>query len=103
MLKIKGLEKLDQLQKGLKDLGDTKSVPLGDLISPAFLQAHTQFSSVEQLFESGGFKVESKEDLEAIPDEAMDAHIRAHSKFPDWKTMLQTAGQEWAIKKIGLR
>jgi hypothetical protein len=103
MLKITGLEKLDQLQKAARELSNTKSAPLSEVLSPAFLAKNTKFTSLEQLFESGGFKVDSKEDLEAIPDEQMDAHVRANSDFPDWNSLLQAAGKEWAVKKMGLR
>lgn len=99
MLKINGL---DKLQRRLKELSDTTSVPLSELLNPSFLRANTQFTSIEQLFESGGFKAESREDLEAIPDEQMDAHIRANSRFPDWKSLLGEAGKQWAAKKLDL-
>jgi len=29
--------------------------------------------------------------------------VRANSNFPDWKSLLQAAGKEWALKKMGLR
>ena len=50
---------------------------------------------------AGGFKVESQEDFEAIPDTELDRHIAATTKFKNWKDMLNEATTQYAAKKLG--
>lgn len=105
MIKITGLDefsrKIESMQKKAEALGRTESAPLGELLSPEFLSANTKFASVEQLFESAGFKVETQEDLDAVPQETIDAHVRANSGYDGWSSLLQAGGKAWAIRKLG--
>jgi hypothetical protein len=103
---IKGLgdlsKKLDQLTKNAKDLGDTKLASLTDILTPAFISQHTRFAGVDELFEAGGFNVNSQSDFEAIPEEKLSAFIRSESSFGSWQEMLNAAGAVWAKRKLGL-
>lgn len=106
MMKITGL---DDLQKRLEKLADDAEslngphdVPLDELLDQSFLQKHTHFSSLSELIENSDFDVQSAEDFKAIPDDDWDQYIRSISKFPDWKSMLSSATQSWATKKLGL-
>jgi hypothetical protein len=105
MIKITGLDefskKIDSMKKKVEEVGNTKSVPLGELLSPEFLASNTTFTSVKQLFESAGFSVETQEELDAVPQETIDAHVRAHSNYEDWASLLQAGGKAWAIRKMG--
>lgn len=105
-MKIKELKefsrKLNAITENLGELQQTKSVPLGELLTADFFSTNTKFVSLDQLFESGDFRVESTEDLEAVPSEQLGAHIRANSSYADWSSMLGDAGSQWAVKKIGL-
>ena len=71
-IKIKGLDKLEkqlkQMQKGAKELSRTKQVSFSELFTTSFMKKYTSFSSMDELLNAGGFKVESQEDFEAIPD-----------------------------------
>ncbi|MBS79025.1 hypothetical protein [Variovorax sp.] len=100
MLKIKGLENLARLRRGVEQLESTTSIPFSELLSAEFLAENTRFTSLEQLFASGGFKVETREDLESIPDEQLDAHVRANSSFEDWRSMMSAALARWAKRKL---
>jgi len=52
-IEIKGLEemrrKLDRLKRNLKAVDGGRSVPIGELLMPAFLRAHSRFDSFEAL------------------------------------------------------
>lgn len=106
MLKIEGLDEfeksLDALAARADELSKTTSVPLAELLTPEFLAANTTVASLEQFFESGGLRVDSSEDLEAVPAAEMDTHVRSVSAFQSWGDMLQAAGNEWAARKLGL-
>ena len=104
-IKIKGLDKLEkqlkQMQKGAKELSRTKQVSFSELFTTSFMKKYTSFSSMDELLNAGGFKVESQEDFEAIPDTELDRHIASTTKFKNWKDMLNEATTQYAAKKLG--
>ena len=93
---------LSDLAKRAQELHGEHSVPVNELLTPDFVSAHTRFANVEALFAASPFKIETSEDLEAVPDAEMDAYIRSISSFPDWSSMLGAAGELWASKRLGL-
>jgi hypothetical protein len=104
MIKIRGIEnlrkKLEDLEKRANSLGGLQ-ILVSELLSPSFVSKHTRFSSAEELFEAGGFKVETEEDLAAIPDDLWDLYIQSVSEFKNWQAMLDEAIKEWAMKGLG--
>lgn len=106
MIKITGLnelqKKLNDLEQGVKELDGERFVPMSELLTDAFLSKHTRFSCAKEMFDNSGFKVESQEDLAAIPDDDGDEYVRSVSDFRDWESMLSVATQEWVGKKLGL-
>ena len=104
-LKITGLDEvkkqLKQLDKNAKELAKTDHLPLPELFPRSFMRKYTSFASIDELFDAGGFKVESQKDFEAIPDNALDKHIAANTKFQNWEKMKQEAVSQYATKKLG--
>jgi len=105
MFKIEGF---DELQNDLKALADKAqnldgqhNVPISELLTSSFLSMHTRFSSLNDLFEASGFKVESSEDFAAIPDDKWDDFIRSISSFENWQAMLGAAAKVWTAKQLG--
>jgi hypothetical protein len=107
MFKIQGLDKLqrqlDDLSRRAAALNGTHSVPVAQMLTPAFMQKHTGFRDIDTFFGAGGFSVESTADLEAIAEADLDAWVLKNSKFTTWKQMLDAAGSQWAAGKLGLR
>lgn len=103
--KITGLDKLEkqlkQMEKGAKELSKTKHVSFGELFPASFMRKYTSFSSMDELLNAGGFKVDSQEDFEAIPDVEFDKHIAANTRFKNWEDMLGEATSQYAAKKLG--
>lgn len=103
--KITGLDKLEkqlkQMEKGAKELSKTKHVSFGELFPASFMRKYTSFSSMDELLDAGGFKVESQEDFEAITDEEFDKHIAKNTRFKSWEDMLGEATSQYATKKLG--
>lgn len=106
MFKITGLDeamkKLNDLQRKAKAINQ-QSVPVSEILTPAFLLRHTPFGSADEMYQASGFKIETPEDFAAIPDEEWDAFIRSISSFTDWNAMLNEARKEWTTKKLGLK
>lgn len=105
-IKITGLDKLEkqlkQMEKGARELERTKQVSFSELFTPSFMKKYTLFSSFDELLQSGGFKADSQEEFEAIPDVLFDNHIAAVTRFKNWEEMLGEATEQYALKKLGL-
>ncbi len=105
-MKIKGLDKLqknlNELEKKVKDIDGKHNVPLSELLDDSFISSCSSFSNLDDLIKASGFKVESQEDFEAIPDDEWDSFIKSNTSFNNWHAMLQAATAEWAKKKLGL-
>lgn len=82
---------LDKLLKNMKELEGSRQVSLGELMGPTFISAHSRFASLEELLAASGFKVETKEDFTAIPDEEWDVFIRENTDFESWVDMQRAA------------
>lgn len=106
MLKITGLDeaikKLNDLKKKANSMNG-QSVPIEEILTSAFLTQHTPFGSATEMYEASGFKIETKEDFEAVPDDEWDAFVRSVSGFDNWQAMLGAASKEWATKQLGLK
>lgn len=101
-IEFTGLDKLEkQLKKMEKELSQTKSVSFEDLFTASFMKKYTSFSSMDELLDAGGFKIESQEDFEAIPEAEFDKHISANTKFDSWEEMLSEATSQYLVKKLG--
>ncbi len=105
-MKIKGLDqvtrKLKDLQRRAQNLDGTHSVPVSELLAPSFMQRYTNFATFDAMLAASGFKAETKDEFEAIPDDKWDAFIVSATRFSDWQSMLTKAGEEWAKKQLGL-
>lgn len=78
------------------------SVSITEVLTPSFISQHTRFSDANAMFEATGFKIESQEDFQAIPDDKLDEFIRSESSFSTWRDMLSAAMAAWTKKKLGL-
>lgn len=105
-LKMSGFDELERrltrLSENAQAMDGEHAVPLTELCPPFFMAAHTEFDTVEAMFESSGFMVETKEELEAIPDEEWDAFISRVTEFSDWKRMQEKAAADWIARGRGL-
>ncbi len=103
MIKLTGFDKLQKkLEKMQNDINELngKSVPLSEMMDEKFMLKYSDFDSWNKFLENSPFKVETKEDFEAIDDEEWDNYVVNNTKFSNWKNMLNTAGKEYTLKKI---
>ncbi len=105
-VEIKGLkevqQKLNDLSRRASELDGQHSVPIADLLTPAFISKCSSYKSADELFDASGFKVKTQEDFAAIPDDAWDDFIRKNTAYGNWQEMLQAAGSVWVKKELGL-
>jgi hypothetical protein len=91
---------LRRLQDNLRGLSQTGSVPLTEVLSPAFMRSHTRFASFEAMVEASPFAVQSAEDFAAIPNDERDAFVRSATTFQSWEAMQQAGGAAWAKERL---
>lgn len=94
---IKGL---DEARQKLQELENLKSVSLGELLSPEFLSASSEFKSLEELLEKSGFKVDTPEEFLAIPDDEWETFIVSRTRFGSWEEMQKAAFQEFLARTV---
>ena len=95
------IRKLRDLQRRAERLDGEHSVSLNDLFHDEFILRNTDFDSIEAMVQASGFKVETSEDFEAIPDEQWDIFVRERTRFTSWEEMKGAAVQEWAARQLG--
>jgi hypothetical protein len=93
---------LDQLAQRAQKLDGEHSVPMRELLTPAFLEGHTsgRFTSWEQWAGEAPFKIDSQEDFDRLPQEEWDAYVRSTTSFSDGKEMLKAAGVQYLQAKL---
>ena len=96
------IDDLADLRAAAEELDGEHEVPMGEMFPDDFMQEHTEFENVDQLFEESQWDVESQEDFRAIPDEPFDEYIAETTDFKDWDEMYSAAGGEWASRELGL-
>lgn len=103
---VKGIDEakrnLDKLVKKVESVSGKQSVGLSELMNPAFMEEFTSFKNIDELFDKGGFKVESKEDFEAIDENQLDEWVEKNTQFKTWKEMLNKAATNHIAKQIGI-
>lgn len=105
MSMIKGLDelqrKLDDLANKAVEVDGSHELSLSELFPDYFMLRFTQFSTMEEMFESSGFEITTQQDFENIPEDKWDIFIETHTQFVSWEEMKQAAANEWVRKKMG--
>ena len=63
---------------------------------------YTDFPTIQAMADASGFKIESKEDFEAIPDVEWDVFVRARTRFQTWQDMQSKAGEEYVVRRLNI-
>jgi hypothetical protein len=103
-IKITGLDefrrKLERLSRNAQNVNGP--VAFDDFFPPEFMRRYTDFSSIQVMADASGFKIESQEDFEAIPDADWDAFVRSRTRFPTWQDMQAKAGEEYVVRRLNI-
>ena len=88
---------LEDLERKLKDLDGTHSVPLEELMPDDFIRRHTDFATLGEMLDASGLTLESQEDFESGE---WDAFVAERTRFESWEEMQQKAAGEWVGRKL---
>ena len=75
-------------------------VPLSELLPDKFFLENTPYKSFKDFLSAGGFHPETREDIEAIPQTDIDAHVAATTKFKNWHEMMELALRQLLSEKL---
>lgn len=100
-MEFKGIDKLDKLKSAAENLTNT-SVSFSDLFTEKFMHTYSNFNSIQELFQFGGFKIHSIDDLKSAKENKLDTFISEHTQFAKWDEMLQCALKEYTLKHLNL-
>lgn len=92
----------DELEKKLEEIGGSNKVSFGELFPDSFINKHTDFKTLEELFEESGYEVETEEDFNQIPEEDWDEFIANNTVFSNWEVMMKKAFQGWVKKQLDI-
>lgn len=103
MFKVTGnFDGLNKLNDKIKELKETSEVSFGVLFNESFISKHSKFSNLDELCRASGFKMETKEDFLAIPDEEWNKFISENTSFNNWEEMQKSAFTEFLKNKMKL-
>ncbi|WP_454121903.1 hypothetical protein [Kosakonia sp. Marseille-Q7440] len=89
---MSGKTDLDKFFENAESLHNTtREITLEQMLNSAFLAKCSRFHSLEELFEASGFKIETVEDFQAIPEEEWEAFITQNTTYSSWEEMQLTA------------
>lgn len=91
---------LEQLRKNADELGRKSTVRLTDLMDDRFISCCSDHSSLDEFFEASGFKVESKEDFTAIPDEEWEEFVVKETSYDSWIEMQKDAFIKYSKRQL---
>lgn len=94
-------KKLKDLENKARKLEQGTNISFEEMFNPQFMMKYTQFSNFDEMLNKSGFKVETKEDFEAIDDSEWDEYVQKTTQFTNWQEMLNEAGALWAAKQLG--
>jgi hypothetical protein len=105
-IRIDGLDeakkRLEQLKQNAEGSSGEHTVPYFDLFAPEFMAEYTNFKSIDEMFQAGGFKIRSNEDLKKIPEDEWNGFIQKHTQFQEWDEMIKAAWKKYFVKKLSV-
>ena len=76
-------------------------VTLADLFPPAWVESHTDATSIGEFVDNSGFDVSDQESFESIPTHKWDRHVETHTEFDDWQSMLSAGVERYVLERAG--
>ncbi|ANI81765.1 hypothetical protein [Kosakonia oryzae] len=94
---MSGKTDLEKIFENAESLDNTTyEITLEQSLNPSFLAKCSNFSSLEELFAASGFKIETLEDFQAIPEEEWEMFITDNTTYSSWEEMQEAALAEYS-------
>ena len=93
-------KKLSKLTDNAKELEQTSSIPLENLLTSTFLKKYTSLDSLELFIKDSPFTDVSFSNFENISEIELDNYVRTISSFSTWSDFIKTACSEYVRNKL---
>ena len=91
-------KQLKELEKKLKKADGYAS--FNELFNKDFMRNYTDFGSIEEFFNFGGFEVNTQEDYNNLSREELDKVVCEKTKLKTWEEMLRCAAKEEMVRRL---
>jgi hypothetical protein len=91
-------KQLKELEKKLKKADGYAS--FNELFNKDFMRNYTDFGSIEEFFNFGGFEVNTQEDYKNLSREELDKVVCEKTKFKTWEEMLHCAAKKEMASRL---
>ena len=95
------MKQLNKMETAAKELDGTHDVNIEEVFDIKFMRKYTTYDDFDAFLVGGGFKVESQQDFEELPEDQLDSYIQRTTKFDSWQSMLSEATEQYVVKKLG--
>ncbi|MBV0924937.1 hypothetical protein KTS45_12085 [Halomicroarcula limicola] len=86
--------------EGTEATGEAGGLSLAELFTREFMREYTDFESIAEFWSHSPWEIESRADIERLPDNPVDGYVSTHTEFSDAAEMDWVAGTEWAAKRF---
>ena len=87
--------KLKELQQNIKNVTGRREVPVTDLLTDNFIRQHSDFQSLQAMFDASSIKT-----LDEVGSEKFDTFISIHTEFRSWNEMIRVANADSIKRKL---
>lgn len=94
---VKIMQELKEMTKMIQDT--FCNAELSDMLDEKFMQKHTEYDNLDQFTEAGGFDFSTRESVDKISEEELDAFVSAHTTFKSWDDMLISAMEAYSARR----
>jgi hypothetical protein len=79
-----------------------EEVPIRDLFNDAFVRAHSEFGSFDEMVAASPSDAETADELGLVPDGLWDEFVAETTDFEDEEAMVFAAIDEWVARQLDL-
>lgn len=91
---------LKKLKNNVEEIQEQGGFSLAEILNDRFIQNATPFNNLNELFEKGGFKFESVEEFEALPEDELNSFIASISNYSTFQEMIRAATMYFTRNKL---
>lgn len=103
--KVTGIDavqrRFKEMARAAEELNGEHQVSLDDLFSEEFMNNNTRYDSLDDFFDAAGFKIESQQDFDDLPEDELDAKVQELTKYQSWDDFKHEAIAHYTFSKLG--
>ena len=73
---------------------------LDEIFNNGFIQQHSRYNSINEMFEDNKMVVQDMQEFDDIPNHVKDKMVYENTDFKSWGEFIDTAKKEFVVKKL---